>query len=186
MVHDAVFAGLGLAGLGQPVDQVHVAGESPGAANAAHRGQAAEVYADADGDVAFLGGLHHLFDLLFVAQVAGVEAQAVHAAPGALQGQLVVEVNVGDEGNVNSLLDFGHCLGCCQVRHGGADDVAAHLFQFVNLADGGLHIAGVGLGHRLDGDFSPAADLDVAHVNRLGNPPLVHRIHPLCGCLKAA
>ena len=67
-----------------------------------NRGKAAEVDADADGDVAFLGGLHHFAHLVGVAEVAGIEAQAVHAAGGALQGQLVMEVDIRQSGECES------------------------------------------------------------------------------------
>ena len=68
----------------------------------ADRGQAAEVYPDADGDVALLGFFHDQADLVLVAEVAGVEAKAVNPSVGALQGELVVEVDVGDEGGCGS------------------------------------------------------------------------------------
>ena len=173
VIDDAVVAGLGLAGFGQAVDQVHVAGESAGATDAAHRGETAEVHADADGDVAFLGGLDHFAHLVGVAKVAGIEAQAVHAAGGALQGQLVMEVDIGNQGNVNLLLDLGHCLGGFHVGHRRADDFTTRLFQLVNLAHGGLHVAGVGFSHGLDGNVGATANFHTANVHGFGNSPFV-------------
>ena len=158
-----------------------MAGEAAGAPDAAHRGQAAEVDPDADGDVLGLGRRRHLAHLVLVAQVAGVEAQAVHAALQALEGELVVEVDVGDERDVYLLLDLAHGDGGVHVGNGGADDVAARLFQLVNLPHGGRHVAGVGLGHGLDGDFGVAAHLDAADVDRFGWPSLNHPFcPPLC------
>ncbi len=86
VVDNAVLALPGLARLGQLVHQVHVPGESPGPPDAAHRREAAEVHADADGDLALLGRPDHLPHLALVAQIARVEAQAVHTAFDALQG----------------------------------------------------------------------------------------------------
>ena len=58
--------------------------------------QAAEVDADANGNVARLGRGDHLPHLVLVAQVAGIESQAVDAAGGAFQRQLIVKMDVGD------------------------------------------------------------------------------------------
>ena len=174
MVHDAVLPLPGLSGLGQLVDQVHVPGEAPGAPDAAHRGQAAEIDPDPDGYVPLLGNLHHFFHLVFVAQVAGIQAQAVHPAHSALDGQLVVEVDVGDERDVDLLLDFRHGLGRFHVGHRRPDDVAARLFQFVNLAHGGLHVPRIGLGHGLDGDVGVPAYFHAADVHWLGSASLLH------------
>ena len=74
VVDDAVIALMGFTGLGQLVDQVHVAGEAPGTADAAHRRQAAEVDSNTDGNTPGLGGLDHLAHLVFVSQVAWVQA----------------------------------------------------------------------------------------------------------------
>ena len=40
-----------------------------------------------------------------------------------------MEMNVGDEGNVNLLFDLRHGLGRFHVGHGAADDLAADLLQ---------------------------------------------------------
>ena len=127
-----------------------------------------------------LGRGGHFAHLVLVAQVAGVEAQAVNAAFEALEGELVVEVDVGDERDVYPLLYLAHGDGGVHVGNGGADDVAARLFQLVNLAHGGRHVAGIGLGHGLDGDFGVAAHLDAADVDRFGWPSLSHPVAPHC------
>ena len=174
VVDDAVFPGLGFAGFGQLIDQVQMAGKAPSAADAAHRRQAAEVDADADGNVAFPGRRYYLLNLLGVPQIAGIQAQAIHSAAGAFQGQLIVKMDVGNQGNLNPLFDFGHRPGRFQIGNGRADNVAAGFLQLVDLADGGFNIPRIGLGHGLDGNIGPAADLDAAHINRFSNPPLLH------------
>ena len=184
VVHYAVVARLRFAGLGQTVHQVHVAGEAAGASDTAHWREAAEIDADADGDVALLGRLHHLAHLVFVAQVARIESQAVHAAGGALQGQLVVEVDVGDERNVNLLFDLRHRLGGLHIGHRRADNLATRLFQLVDLSHRRLHVAGVGFSHRLDGHIGVAAHLHAAHVHRFGNSPFRHGHHQHRRCLR--
>ena len=147
MVNHAVIAGLGFAGFGQAVHQVHMAGEAARAPDAAHRGQAAEVDANADGDAPRLRRLHHLPHLLLVPQIARIQPQAVHPAGGALQRQLIVKMDVGHQRNADLPLDFRHSFGGFQIRHGGADDFAAGFLQLVDLPHGGFHIAGVRFGH---------------------------------------
>ena len=117
VVNDAVIAFLGLARLGQLVDQVHVPGEPARPSDAAHRRQAAKIHADADGDVALFGRFHHLPHLVLVPQVAGVQPQTVHATRGAFQRQLIVKVDVGNQRYVDLLLDLRHRFGRVHVRH---------------------------------------------------------------------
>ena len=174
VVDDAVIAGLGLAGLGQPIHQVHVAGKTAGPADAAHGREAAEIHADADGDITFLGSGDDLAHLVFVAQVAGIEAQAVDATLRAFQRKLVVEMDVGDQRYPDLLLDLRHRLGSFHVGHRGADDLASRFLEFVDLPDRRLDVASVGLRHRLYGDVGATANLDSADVHRFGNPALVH------------
>ena len=173
MVYHAVFAGVCLPSLGQLVDQVHVPGKTPGAADASHRGQAAEVYSDADGNVPLLGRSHYFAHLVFISEVPRVQAQAIHAAFGALQRQLVVEVNISYQWNADLFLDFRHCLGGFHVGNRTADYFAARFFELVDLPDRRGHVPGVGLGHGLNGDVSAAAYLYAAHVNRFGWPTFV-------------
>ena len=59
-------------------------------------GQRAGVDPDAERDLALLGGVDHLDDLVAVGDVAGVEAQAVHARLDRHQRESVVVVDVGD------------------------------------------------------------------------------------------
>ena len=117
MVNHAVLSILGIPGLGQLVDHVHVPGETACPTDSTHRWQAAKVHADANRDAAFLSRPYHLLHLIFVTQVAGVQPQAVHPARRAFKGQLVVEVYVCDEGDVDLLFDFPHGLGSFHVWH---------------------------------------------------------------------
>ena len=51
------------------------------------------------------------------------------------------------------------------ARDGAADEVAARVGDRADLAHGGVEVRGLRLGHRLDGDGSPAADLHAADVD---------------------
>ena len=112
--------------------------------------------------------------LSFVTKVAGIQAQTVDAALDALQGKLVVKVDVGDQGDMDLLLDLSHGLGCFHVRYGATDNLAAHLFQFMDLAYGGGHVPGVRFGHGLYGYVGSTANFDATDGNRLGDSAFVH------------
>jgi hypothetical protein len=77
--------------------------------------------------------------------------------------------------------DFGHRLGRLHIGHRAANNLAAGLFQLVNLPDGCRYVPGVRLGHRLHGNIGPATDLHAADIDRLGNSASVHNValtHP--------
>ena len=106
MVDDGVLPQLGLADLGQLVDSVLVPQHATGHAYCADGWKAAEVHADADRHLAGLRLSDDCLDLAPVADVARVEAETVHTALQRLQGKLVVEVDVGDDGDVGLTLDL--------------------------------------------------------------------------------
>ena len=74
-------------------------------------------------------GLDHFFDILARADVAGIETQTVDALLDGDQRQLVIEMNVGDQRNANSLFDLAQLLRRFAHRHGTANDFATGRFQ---------------------------------------------------------
>ena len=174
MVHQAVVSLALLALLGQPVHHVQMPGETTGLADAPNRGEAAEVHADAYGRSSLLGRRYHLLDLVRVANVAWVQAQAVHPASKALQGEPIVEMDVGYQGDIDLGLDARNRLRRFHVGDGGADDVTARLFQTTYLRNSGVHIPCVSLGHRLHGDGRAAPDLYPSYHQWLGRASARH------------
>ena len=174
VVDDRVVAGLGFGRLGKLVDVVGNPGESADLTYTVDGRQATEVNADTDGYLAGLRLANDGLDLAFVADVAGVQPQAVNAAVEGLEGKLVVEVDVGHDGDVDLALDPSQRLGRLHVGDGAPDYLAPLLLQPTYLGDRGRDVAGVGLGHRLDSHGRIAADLHVADVQSLRHPPLVH------------
>ena len=104
-------------------------------------------------------------DILVLADVAGIEAQAVDAGVERLERQRVLEVDVGDQRHRRVRDDIGQRRRRLAVGHGDADDLAANIGQLVNLAQRRLRVAGVGGRHRLDDDGRAAADANVADVD---------------------
>src|SRR5256712_7753809 len=72
---------------------------------------------DPHGDLLFLGDVHDLLHEGLAADVSGVEAQAVDALLERDERQLVVEVDVGHEGNADLPLDLAELLGRLAVWH---------------------------------------------------------------------
>ena len=70
----------------------------------------------ADGDILLLAGLHHGLDPVVVADVAGVDADLVHPLADAFQGQAIVKVDIGHNGDIHRL---GH-------RGNKAEDLSRH------------------------------------------------------------
>src|SRR5690606_17724675 len=113
---------------------------------------------DADRDALVAGGLDHRLHAVLAADIAGVDAQAVDTQLGHAQGDLVVEVDVGDQRHAHLLLDPAEGLRGLHGRYRDAHDVGAGVFQATDLADGGLDVTGLGVGHALHGDRRIAAD----------------------------
>ena len=119
--------------------------------------QGAAVDADADRNVVMTGTVDHGAHPLFVADVARIDAQAVGTVLGHFQGDAVVEVDVGDDGNAGLLLDE---LEGFRRFHGGYRDpdyVSTDPLDPLDLLDGGGDIRGLGVGHGLhrDGGIAP-------------------------------
>jgi len=149
-------------------------GEPLGSADAPHRWEASEVNTDTNWHVTLFGSAHNLSYLVFIAQVSGVQTEAVYTTFKAFKGKLVMEMDIGNQGNIDLFLDFSHRLSRISVGHCAADQFASGLFQFVDLFDRGFHVSSVSLGHGLDCDVRATAYLNAAHVDRLGCSTITH------------
>ena len=130
--------------------------------------QGAGVDADADRHAVVAGGFDHRAHPVLAADVARVDAQAVGAFVGHFQGDLVVVVDVRHQRQAHLLADFAEGFGGIHGGHRNAHDIRAHTFQRPDLGDGGVHVAGVGVGHALHGDRRIAAHRHGADVNLTG------------------
>ena len=138
--------------------------------------QRAGVHADAAGHAGVAEGRNDLAELLLTADVAGIEPNLVNALLNRGQGVLVVEVDVGDQGDVDPLLDLPQHLGGVVVGNRNAGHLAAGLFEPIDLMHRGVDVAGVGDRHRLDHDRVRAPDLDVADLDGAGCPSFAQLI----------
>ena len=127
------------------------------------RVQRAGVDADADRYAAVARlGRRDLLDLRLLAQVARVEPQAVHAGLERGQGHLVVEVDVGHDGDGRAGDDVGQPLGRGLLVAGAAHDVGPGGGQGVDLRQGAVDVGGLRRRHGLHGDRRAVADGDAA------------------------
>ena len=139
------------------------------------RRQAARVHPHSNGHPTLAGFPHHGPYLLRVADVAGVEAQAVYPGLEGGQGQTVIEVDVGDDGNGAGAQDLGQGGRRFPVGHGHPYQLASQLGQLPDLAQGGGRVGRVGAGHGLDDDGGIASHCDVPDLEGLRFPSLDHR-----------
>jgi hypothetical protein len=102
--------------------------------------------------------LGHLGHFLAAADVAGVEADAVGAGVDRLEGQRVVEVDVGDHRDRRLGDDRPQRLGVPLAGHGHANQVRPGVGDLADLLHRRLDVGRLGLGHGLDGDRRTAAD----------------------------
>ena len=122
------------------------------------RVERAAVHADADGDAAVLGLLGHQPDVLGPADVARVEAQALHARLQGRQRHLVLVVDVGDDRHRAAGHDLGQARGRFLFVACATNDVAAGAGEGVDLLERALDVGRLGDRHRLHGDRGVAAD----------------------------
>ena len=119
--------------------------------------------------VAGLGG--DGLDVLGPADVAGVEAQAVHAGLHRGERHPVLVVDVGDDRDRRAGHDLGQALGRLGLVAGAAHDVAAGRGEGVDLLQRALDVGRLGDRHRLHRDRRAAADGDLADVDLAGRAP---------------
>jgi hypothetical protein len=88
--------------------------------------------------------------------IAGVQPEAVRSLVQGLQGEAVVEMNVGDQGDADPSPDFAQIPGRLPVGHRNPDAFAAGGLQAANLGNRGGYIASIRLGHGLNDDGGSA------------------------------
>ncbi|MNS66294.1 hypothetical protein D3C72_995030 [compost metagenome] len=144
--------------------------------------QRAGVDADADRNAAITRCIDHRPNTVFTTDVARVDTQAVDAQFGHAQGDLVVEVDVGNQRHADLLLDAAERLGCVHVRHRDAHDVHAGIDQALDLRHGGGHIVGVGVGHALHRDGGITTHRHIADPDFAGFATFDRRfaVHDYC------
>ena len=103
--------------------------------------------------------------MLGLADVAGVQTQALHAGLDRGQGHAVLVVDVGDDRHRRSGDDAGQSLGRLGLVAGAAHDVGPRRSQRVDLLQRALDIGRLRDRHRLHADGGVTADGHGADVD---------------------
>ena len=148
----------------------HRLGRDPAVLLVQRRVERAAVDADADRYLAVtrLGG--DGLDVLGLTDVAGVEAQPLHARLHRRQRHAVLVVDVGDDRHRRPWHDLGEPLRCLRLVARATDDVAAGSGEGVDLLQRALDIGRLGDRHRLHRDRSVTTDGHRTDVD-LTRPP---------------
>lgn len=124
--------------------------------------EAAGVHADPDGDTCRARSVDDRVNARCVADVAGVDAKLGGAEACGLDGEPVVEVDVGDHRKRARFADARKPVERVCARDGHPDDLATRLGQFGDLTERRLGVSGVGVGHRLHSDGCVITKRDAA------------------------
>src|SRR3990172_2821752 len=84
--------------------------------------QGARIDPDTNGYFTVGGDFDYLLNAPAGANVAGIEAKPIHALFQSDHGELIVEMDVGDERNADLLSDFSQFFRRLPHRHGDPDD----------------------------------------------------------------
>ncbi len=121
-----------------------------------------------------LGRVHHPRQFVRPAKVAKIDAYSLRPVFQGGNCQPRIKMNVGNQRNRDLLADGTKSLRCLHVRHSHPDDLAARFLQPLDLADRGLGITGVGVGHGLHRDRRATANWSLADENLFGLFALDH------------
>ena len=124
-----------------------------------------------------LAHLHHSLYPVLSANVAGVDANFAGSGLSRRNGQLVIKVNIRNQGQHAFLTDLRKATGSLHIGHCQPDNLAAGRRQRTDLGKGALHIRGFGIQHGLDHNIRAAADGDTAnhYLSGHGQLPLYHK-----------
>lgn len=132
--------------------------------------EGAAVDADAHGAAIVARGLDDLAHAAGVADVSRVDADASGACVCSFDGPLIVEVDVGDDGNVGVAGDFTERDGGVLVGAGDSHNVRAGTLDLLDLLESFGCVRGLRVCHGLDADRSVAANSSVADLYGIGFP----------------
>jgi len=143
--------------------------------------KASGVDPDADGHALFLGGQQDFVLPLLLADVTGVYAHLGNTGIEGLERVVVVEVDVGYNGNGAAIHDILQRGGIFRAGHGHADNIGARIYQRLDFGEGFRDVVCFRRRHGLDGDRSAASDLDAAYVDSAAMPSW--SLHGMAGCV---
>ncbi len=127
--------------------------------------QRSGVDADTDRNIFITSAVHYHANTLFITDIAWVDTQAIDAVFRHLQRDTIVEVNIGNQRDINLLFDKLERFCGIHCRYRDTNNICADAFQRFDLINRRFHICGTRIGHRLYGDGRAIADRHVPNVN---------------------
>jgi hypothetical protein len=109
--------------------------------------------------------MDNFFNFCAPANVSGIDTQTIRTVVGSSNGQAVIEMDIGNQRDIDLGFDGFYGAGGFLIRHRHPHNLATGGFQPVDLSHSSRHILGRGIGHGLDGNWSPAADRYPAQMN---------------------
>ena len=128
------------------------------------------VDADADRTIIVPRGLDHLFDALFVADIAGVDPQTGGPRLGGFDSAFVVEMDIRHDRHRYLAHDLFQRLGAFDIRHRHTHDIGPHIGSSLNLRNRRFDIRRQRVRHRLHRDRRIAPDRHIPHHDLTGLP----------------
>jgi hypothetical protein len=127
--------------------------------------EAAGVDADAHRNALVLRLAHNLAKAVHAANVARVQANLVDRMIEGGQGHLVIEMDIDDQRQLDAPLDLAQHRSILRLRHRDAHQLAAGLFEAMDLGDGRFDVVSIWGRHRLNDDRIVAADNEIADLD---------------------
>ena len=121
---------------------------------------------DANGNASFFRRKQYFPLPLFLAYVAGIDADLGHLRFDSLQGILVIEMNIGDDRHGSALHNIRQRFCIFRARYRHAHNVGSGLGKLSDLVERRLHIMCFGGGHGLHRYRCAAPDLHGTHLHR--------------------
>jgi hypothetical protein len=109
-----------------------------------------------------LGGGDDAGDFFLTTEIAGIDANGVGAIFHGSNGQPVIKMDVGNQGDGNLIPDNAESPSRFFIQNGDADKVATGCLKTPYLRYGLLDIPGIGIGHGLHRDRRSSPDGNTA------------------------
>ncbi|OPY11216.1 MAG: hypothetical protein A4E66_01406 [Syntrophus sp. PtaB.Bin001] len=103
-----------------------------------------------------IGGLDNFLNFLF-SNIARIDPDSIDILLDSHQRIAMIEMDIGNQRNVNIFFNFSQYRSCFLIRHSHPDNFTACLFEGEYLSQRLRHVARIRTGHRLDNNrcFSP-------------------------------
>jgi hypothetical protein len=108
----------------------------------------------------FTGPIYDNCHLFFTPNISGVKTKAIDTSRYRSKGKSMIEMDVGDQWDMDLLFDGLNCLSGSHIRNSDADNFASRILKPMDELDRGRNIMCECIGHRLHSNWGLVADFD--------------------------